>query len=298
MKKFKKSILYMLKKFGTNTTKKRVKFDNLVLNLALQKIDSDCLMFDGKAVYSADKSTLVYVFNTDDSFKIPEGVEVIGRMAFRRKSLLKNVTIPSTVKVIEKDAFYGCENIDNIYIPATVKSVKENAFGGCDNLQKVTFAGELKHLSRYAFDDCDNLRTIIVPVGSDKVYRKALRIKDDNNDITVVEKVFSITPAIKTNTAATIKEAEAKKTVKAKPKAIVTKSNPVVAKPKPMAAKSNAEVSKPKTETAKPKVEVAKPKVEVAKPKAEVAKPKAEVAQPKAESTKPTENKPAEAVKK
>ncbi len=246
----------MLKKFGTSTTKKRVKFDNLVLNLALQKIDSDSLKFDGKAVYSADKSMLVYVFNTDDSFKIPEGVEVIGRMAFRRKSLLKNVTISSTVKVIEKDAFYGCENIDNIYIPATVKSVKENAFAECDNLQKVTFAGELKHLSRYAFGNCDNLRTIIVPVGSDKAYRKALRIKDDNNDITVVEKVFSITPAIKTNTAATIKEAEAKKTVKAKPK------------------------------------------VEVAKPKAEVAKPKAEVAQPKAESTKPTENKPAEAVKK
>ncbi len=166
----------MLKKFGTSTTKKRVKFDNLVLNLALQKIDSDSLKFDGKAVYSADKSTLVYVFNTDDSFKIPEGVEVIGRMAFRHKSLLKNVTIPSTVKVIEKDAFYGCENIDNIYIPATVKSVKENAFGGCDNLQKVTFAGELKHLCRYAFDDCDNLRTIIVPVGSDKASCAGVKI--------------------------------------------------------------------------------------------------------------------------
>ncbi len=281
----------MLKKFGTSTTKKRVKFDNLVLNLALQKIDSDSLKFDGKAVYSADQSTLVYVFNTDDSFKIPEGVEVIGRMAFRHKNLLKNVTIPSTVKVIEKDAFYGCDNIDNVYVPATVKSVKENAFAACDNLQKVTFAGELRHLSRYAFDDCDNLRTIVVPVGSDKTYRKALRIKDDNKNITVVEKVFSIMPATKTDTAATIKEAEVKKTVKAKPKTIVTK-------PKPMVAKSNAEASKPKAGTTKPKVEVAKPKVEVAQPKVEVAQPKAEVAQPKAESTKPTENKPAETVKK
>ncbi len=151
------------------------------------------------------------MFNTDDSFKIPEGVEVIGRMAFRRKSLLKNVTISSTVKVIEKDAFYGCENIDNIYIPATMKSVKENAFAECDNLQKVTFGGKLKHLSRHAFDDCDSLRTIIVPLGNDKFYRKALRIKDDNNDITVVGKVFSITPDTKNDTATNIKEAEAKK---------------------------------------------------------------------------------------
>jgi len=297
MKKFKKGILYMLKKFGTDTSKKRVKFDNLVLNLALQKIDSDSLKFDGKAVYSADQSTLVYVFNTDDSFKIPEGVEIIGRMAFRHKKLLKNVTIPSTVKVIEKDAFCGCENIDNVYIPATVKSVKECAFAACDNLHKVTFAGELKHLSRYAFEDCGNLQTLVVPSGSDKTFRKALRIKDDMN-LNVVEKVFSIMPA-KPQTAV----AQPKPKVAAKPKAEVAKPK-VAAKPKAEVAKPKPVVSKPKV-AAKPKAEVAKPTPVAAVPKAEVvkptpvaAKPKAEVAQPKAESTKPTENKTAEAVKK
>jgi len=294
MRKFKKGILYMLKNFGTSTSKKRVKFDNLVLNLALQKIDSDSMKFDGNAVYSADKSTLVYVFNTDDSFRIPEGVEIIGRMAFRRKKLLRDVTIPSTVRIIEKDAFSGCEKIDNVYIPSTVKSVKENAFAACVNLQKVTFAGELERLSRYAFDDCDNLRTIVVPTGKGKSYRKALRIKGDGTDITFIEKAFDIAPTAKTETA---KDTEAEKTVTAKPKPVVAKSKPAVAKPKPVVAKSKPAVAKPKSVVAKSSAGVNKPRT-VAKPKVEAAKPKTQVAQPKAAAAKPAENKAAETVKK
>lgn len=105
MKENKKAILEILKK----KSKKDGKFENLVLNLALQKIDSDNFEFDGEAVYTADKKRLVYYMNHDASFTIPEGVEIIGEMAFRGKKQLAHVIIPSTVKEIEHDAFYDCD---------------------------------------------------------------------------------------------------------------------------------------------------------------------------------------------
>ncbi len=111
MKENKKAILDILKK----KSKKDGKFENLVLNLALQKIDSDNFEFDGEAVYTADKKRLVYYMNHDASFTIPEGVEIIGEMAFRGKKQLSHVIIPSTVKEIEHDAFYDCDELDNIY---------------------------------------------------------------------------------------------------------------------------------------------------------------------------------------
>lgn len=69
MKENKKAILEILKK----NSKKDGKFENLVLNLALQKIDSDSFEFDGDAVYTNDKKRLVYCMSQEASFTIPEG---------------------------------------------------------------------------------------------------------------------------------------------------------------------------------------------------------------------------------
>ena len=183
MKENKKAILDILKK----KSKKEGKFENLVLNLALQKIDSDSFEFDGDAVYTNDKKRLVYCMSQEASFAIPEGVEIIGEMAFRGKKALKNITIANSVKEIEHDAFYDCDELDNVYVPAGVKVVKSYAFAECDKLKKVTFAGTPNKLSRHAFDDCDQLHDIIVPVGSSKFFRKELHFIDGDTDYLVLE---------------------------------------------------------------------------------------------------------------
>lgn len=183
MKENKKAILEILKK----KSKKDGKFENLVLNLALQKIDSDNFEFDGEAVYTADKKRLVYYMSHDASFTIPEGVEIIGEMAFRGKKQLSHVIIPSTVKEIEHDAFYDCDELDNIYVPASVKAIRAYAFAECDKLKKITFAGTPDKLSRHAFDDCDQLHDIIVPSGSSKFFRKELHFIDGDTDFLVLE---------------------------------------------------------------------------------------------------------------
>ena len=183
MKENKKAILEILKK----SSKKDGKFENLVLNLALQKIDSDSFEFDGDAVYTNDKKRLVYCMSQETSFTIPEGVEIIGEMAFRGKKALKNVIIANSVKEIEHDAFYDCDELDNVYVPAGVKVVKSYAFAECDKLKKITFAGTPEKVGRHTFDDCDQLHDIIVPVGSSKFFRKELHFIDGDTDYLVLE---------------------------------------------------------------------------------------------------------------
>ena len=183
MKENKKAILDILKK----KSKKNEKFESLVLNLALQKIDSDSFEFDGEAVYTNDKKRLIYCISNGASFTIPEGIEIIGEMAFRGKKQLKNVIIPSTVKEIEHDAFYDCDELDNVYVPASVKEIKSYAFAECDKLKKITFAGTPDKLSRHTFDDCDQLHDIIVPTGAGKAFRKFLHFIDGDTDFIVIE---------------------------------------------------------------------------------------------------------------
>lgn len=183
MKENKKAILEILKK----SSKKDGKFENLVLNLALQKIDSDSFEYDGDAVYTNDKKRLVYCMSQETSFTIPEGVEIIGEMAFRGKKALKNVIIANSVKEIEHDAFYDCDELDNIYVPAGVKVVRSYAFAECDKLKKVTFAGTPEKVGRHTFDDCDQLHDIIVPAGSSKFFRKELHFIDGDTDYLVLE---------------------------------------------------------------------------------------------------------------
>ena len=205
MKENKKAILEILKK----SSKKDGKFENLVLNLALQKIDSDSFEYDGDAVYTNDKKRLVYCMSQETSFTIPEGVEVIGEMAFRGKKALKNVIIANSVKEIEHDAFYDCDELDNVYVPAGVKVVRSYAFAECDKLKKVTFAGTPEKVGRHTFDDCDQLHDIIVPVGSSKFFRKELHFVDGDTDYLVLED-----PKKKAETAEKKAEISAKKAEK------------------------------------------------------------------------------------
>ena len=183
MKENKKAILEILKK----SSKKDGKFENLVLNLALQKIDSDSFEYDGNAVYTNNKKRLVYCMSQETSFTIPEGVEIIGEMAFRGKKALKNVIIANSVKEIEHDAFYDCDELDNVYVPAGVKVVRSYAFAECDKLKKITFAGTPEKVGRHTFEDCDQLHDIIVPAGSSKFFRKELHFIDGDTDYLVLE---------------------------------------------------------------------------------------------------------------
>ena len=184
MKETKKAILEILKK---KQTKKNSKFENLVLNLALQKIDSDSFEYDGEGVYTADGKNMIYCMSAANNFVVPDGVETIGEMAFRGKKLLKNVIIANSVTTISRDAFYDCDGLETVYIPSGVKEVKGYSFADCDNLKRVTFAGVPTKLSRHTFDECDKLHEILIPEGTEKAFRKALHYEESESNIILHE---------------------------------------------------------------------------------------------------------------
>lgn len=211
MKETKKAILELLSKKSNG--KKSSRFDSLVLNLALQKVDSDDFEFDGEAVYTTDKECLIYLVSNTSCFVVPEGVVTIGEMAFRSKKQLKSVTIASTVETIEKDAFYDCDDLETVFIPAQVKAIRAYAFAECDNLKQVTFAGVPEKLSRHAFDDSDNIHRIIVPEGSLKYFRKALHYREDEEYI-LAEKPAATEATDKEEQKAPAQQADAAPTTK------------------------------------------------------------------------------------
>ena len=247
MKENKKAILEILKK----SSKKDGKFENLVLNLALQKIDSDSFEYDGNAVYTNDKKRLVYCMSQEASFAIPEGVEIIGEMAFRGKKALKNIIIANSVKEIEHDAFYDCDELDNVYVPAGVKVVKSYAFAECDKLKKITFAGTPEKVGRHTFDDCDQLHDIIVPAGSSKFFRKELHFIDGDTDYLVLEKAEKKDEIASKKTEAAEKKTEASEK-KADKKAEIASKKTEASEKKAEASEKKAD-KKAKNEPAKVK---------------------------------------------
>lgn len=181
MKKEKKAILDLLK----STAKKR-KFENLVLNVVLQKVNSDRYEYDGNAVYTADMTTLIYQLTDPAELTIPEGVQTIGRMAVTQHDKLTKIMLPKSLQRIERDAFAECDALTEVTIPEGVKGVFGFSFAECAALTEVTFKGVPEHLGRRTFSGCENLHLIRVPKGSADYFRKELHIVDDP-DLLVVE---------------------------------------------------------------------------------------------------------------
>lgn len=178
MKKSKKAILDILSVESKGKDKGN-RFESLVLNLALQKIDSDNFEFDGEAVYTVGKERLIYCLSQNARFEVPATVKVIGEQAFRHKTRLKEVIIPESVTTIEKDAFCDCDALDNVIVPKSVKRIGEYAFNDCDELKVITFMGVPDKMYRNMLSDCDELHRIVIPAGSFKIFAKLFHYDGD-----------------------------------------------------------------------------------------------------------------------
>lgn len=72
--------------------------------------------------YSLDGKTLYHYRQlTPDAilYKVQEGCEVIGRMAFKNSSL-KEIVLPDSVTIIRDQAFFGCTNLNRMNIPRSL----------------------------------------------------------------------------------------------------------------------------------------------------------------------------------
>ncbi len=105
---------------------------------------------------------LVSYRGKEESVTIPEGIKVIGELAFRKKSNLKTVELPSTVEVIGRAAFEGCSSLQQIVLPNGIKSIDMQAFYGCKSLKEIVLPGSLQSFESDSFNGCSSLERIVV----------------------------------------------------------------------------------------------------------------------------------------
>ena len=100
----------------------------------LKVVDGVLLSKDGKRLHRLPPALKL------KSYKIPDGVEIIGRSALGGNVTLESVELPATVTTIENDAFYRCENLTEIAIPAKTNRIDKDAFAYCDALERFEVA--------------------------------------------------------------------------------------------------------------------------------------------------------------
>lgn len=125
---------------------------------SLQKVEilegSQNYITENGAIYSSDKSTLVFCQRNIESFEVPLPVSTIGIFAFRVHAL-KKVTFSenSNLRQISCSAFRE-SSIESINLPPSLQIIKDYAFYGCHNLKTVTFqeGSQLREILHHAFD--------------------------------------------------------------------------------------------------------------------------------------------------
>ena len=111
---------------------------------------------------------------------IPDGVEIIGKAAFKDCENLKKVTFNNNINIIDEEAFMGCTALEEVNFNLPKKEdqktfyfypheIRKEAFSGCTNLKKVNFefvekfkrCGSL-NLGDFAFANCINLEWLTI----------------------------------------------------------------------------------------------------------------------------------------
>jgi hypothetical protein len=115
---------------------------------------------------------------------IPNGVTVIGPVAFFTCKQLAHVTLPSTLRTIGAaafasnglksivipsateigdNAFSNCTSLTSVTMPNNVTKIGDNAFSGCKSLASVTIAEGVTQIGEQAFSSCTSLTTFTIP---------------------------------------------------------------------------------------------------------------------------------------
>lgn len=116
---------------------------------------------------------------------LPEGLESIGRSAFKNVPLRK-IVIPEKVSYIGESAFQATK-LEEVIIHGNVKILKENTFKDCLSLREVIVESGVESIEQ-AFRNCTMLNTITIPASVKKI---AFHTFSDCNDLTIIAEVGS-----------------------------------------------------------------------------------------------------------
>ena len=111
-------------------------------------------------------TVLVRYLGKEETIEIPEGVRVIGELAFVKNKNIKSVHLPSTVEVIRRAAFEGCNHLEEILLPEGVTTIEGGAFSECKRLKEVVLPESLKSFGDdyggAVFNGCTGMKKLVL----------------------------------------------------------------------------------------------------------------------------------------
>ena len=111
----------------------------LFMNVTNITINSEnkTYMATDEAIYSKDKSAIVYYFARKENVILEEGITQIENNCFITNTVMKKITLPNTLKSIGAQAFWKCENLQELNINENITNLDPLFAYQVDNL-KVT----------------------------------------------------------------------------------------------------------------------------------------------------------------
>ena len=190
--------------------------------------DHPCFaILDGVLFSKADRRLISYPKNyANDSYIIPQGIEIIGKLAFSGSALI-SVTIPDSVKLVEDNPFSGskiisfiisdnhpylefvngvlfskpdkrlicfpCSSSNESYeIPQGTETIAERAFYYAKNLVSVIISDSVVSIGEEAFGFCTNLNSVIFSDGVAGIGNRAFEECENMVSITLPDSISSI----------------------------------------------------------------------------------------------------------
>lgn len=126
------------------------------------------------------------------SITLPEGLTIIGSMAFNGCKNLTTVVLPDGLTTIGDSAFLQCRSLTNINFPDSIRSVGEYAFQSCVSLTSVKIPKGLSALPKGLFYGCKALANVEFHAGVTSIGDYAFCGDECLTTITIPANVTSI----------------------------------------------------------------------------------------------------------
>lgn len=103
----------------------------------IQAIEIEVMPLNGlKKDFEVDGATLIKYNGTDEKAVVPDGIEVIGKEAFKGNSHVKELILSDSVKSAESEAFAYMENLEVIEKGPGFYTEYDNIYDGSDKLSE------------------------------------------------------------------------------------------------------------------------------------------------------------------
>ena len=114
-----------------------------------------------------------------DYYNIPSGLNKISERQFvnTKCKIVGDGHGTCNYRIIEKEAFLN-STFEEFTFPSSLETIEERAFANCTKLQKITFKSSKINISNTAFVNCNSLNTIIIPIGTQKVFESIIQSKN------------------------------------------------------------------------------------------------------------------------